>query len=190
MPETWNHPEMGEFKFDFERWRGALIAKDLFAFEISEDDDLPDGAIELAFMIDEDEDDEATPSEEQIQALMTAIENAAYLSSVVIDALWDDLSGEGPDSGMWWHGDLESVNENGMFDLTGGTPITDQATLHQSLSLTGLIVGGDYGPGVVSFDFSCDWEEEHGISVLIENEEVIGIGYWGDAMTFEEIAEG
>lgn len=194
MADQWTHPELGEFEFDYECWAGSAKIPGLSFFPSSEEeeDDEPDiasGEIRLEFWIDpyaelEEGQDDLPPSDEQIAAAIAFLNHAEQLAPQILDALWADIQGTGPDSGMWWHGNLEELNENGMFEEIGEQPITDRESLKQSLAVSRVVVGSDSDPGLVEVVFSAEWEAEHGVGVLVKGNQVIGLGYAGEADLF------
>src|SRR5688500_847987 len=102
MGFTWNHPKLGEFEYDGIAWVKKVEAPgfDPFTYDRESSD------VELAFEAD-DEDD--SPTAEAVALALKVLANHAKLVPKITKALWDDFNGRGPDSGMWWHGDLDQV---------------------------------------------------------------------------------
>ncbi len=53
------------------------------------------------------------PNTEMALVASRARDHEAKLIPNVLAAIWDDFNGRGPDSGMWWHGDLPNARRDG-----------------------------------------------------------------------------
>lgn len=106
---NWQHPELGNFKFEdtgwitqhsfpvfkpfIYRWHGRHVGQ---------------SKIKLAF---EAEDESQFPTKQSIAVALRVIRNIETLAKRIQKAVWDDLNGNGEDSGMWWHGDRNTINQ-------------------------------------------------------------------------------
>lgn len=114
--------------------------------------------------------------------------NAARLPDLVVDALWNELSGNEMESSYWWahptHG-LGEVNRN------LNEPITKRDDLWRVLHPGSLFVRKDHGDKQLTagIGFSCDFEEEHGLDVLTDGFRVLGTGYADDAEKYRRFAK-
>lgn len=199
MADTWTHPELGSFQFDFDCWAGSAPIPGLAIFPVDDDEDddemeYPKGQTPISFWVDqyadlEEGEEDPPPSSKQIKAAQAFIRDADQIAPLILDALWADIEGTGPDSGMWWHGSLDEVNENGMFEEIGEQPVTDRESLRQSLVLSQIIIGREDDPSAVEVVFGTEWEAEHGVGVLIQGGKVSGFGYAGETDPFDAVAE-
>src|SRR5262245_33670876 len=111
MGSTWDHPELGRFKFDGVVWSKTI---DVPAFKSFSYDTgyrnarRSKGRHTLAFEADDAND---VPSRVAVKLAAKVLANQADLVGKVVKALWEDFNGRGPDSGMWWHGALDQVAE-------------------------------------------------------------------------------
>src|SRR5688500_7334400 len=55
-----------------------------------------------------------SPPPEMVALAEKVMADPQALVNTVIAALWDDFNGRGPDSGMWWHGGMETINKSFM----------------------------------------------------------------------------
>jgi len=188
MPATWNHPKLGRFKYDGDRWTANVDAPALDAFkygadEDGDDDPPPTGKHELGFDAD-DEDD--LPSDEAVAVALAVLANQARLVPMITKALWEDFNGRGPDSGMWWHGDMEQVAE--MMDFEENlSPPKGPDDLLRLMGLPNIIVHKEvdgYERPVAEISFAAVFEEEHGVGVLTDGKSVLGTGYSSDVTPF------
>ena len=131
----------------------------------------------------EAEDRKDVPSP-QAAELAARVLRTGGLAAVVAAALWDDFNGRGPDSGMWWHDNLDEVSE----ELE---PIQSADDVYQVLRLFAIWVrkrGTAGGKPLVELCFWAAFEPEHNVGVLTDGARVLGTGYQGDASLFEAVA--
>jgi len=196
MTETWSHPELGTFKNDIEYWESSLPIPGFAIYPLAEemtsadDQPLPEGHVLFRFMAADDMNDDVPPTDGQVTSALAFLKDAEAIAPRILDALWADINGNGPDSGMWWHGGgIEKINESGMYEEIGAEPVTSKEALLQTLEFAGVVVGIFDDPETIEVNFNPQWEEEHGVGVLIKNGEVVGLGYMMDAMPFKDIAD-
>lgn len=172
----WTHPKLGELKLGIVDWEGRIELPSFARF----DTPLPVGHYDLNLAIESIE--ETQPDSRLVNAAVAVIELEAVLADRVLQSVWEDLNGTGPESGNWWYGKLDSGE---IHRFAGATPEKSQ-DLVVYLELLGVQARfvRDELP-MVEFNFRASWEEEHGIGVLAgEDGEVKGIGYMHDAVPF------
>jgi len=131
------------------------------------------------------EDDKPSPAAIAVAAKVLA--NQKELVGKVIEALWDDFNGEGPDSGMYWHGDLDQVAEE-LADDDDVSPPRKASDLAKLMSCPTIAVHQEvegYEKPIVELSFGAAFEEEHGVGILTDGAKIIGIGYSHDVTPFE-----
>jgi len=173
---TWNHPQLGAFDYDVVGWVQTLQAPAFDAFEY--DTGRQRGQYRLIFEADEESE---LPSADAVALAAKVLANQVQLVPKVTAALWDDINGRGPDSGMWWHNDLAAVCEHlpalaRPEDLLGIMGLSD-IMVHK-------LVFRDERP-LVELSFEAPFETEHGVGILTDGESVLGTGYSGDVIPFE-----
>jgi len=132
--------------------------------------------------------DEGPPDPRALALLEPLVANAAALPDLIVDALWNELSGGEAENGHWWArpGGLETVNE-GLDE-----PITKRDDLWRVLQPDALFVREDvHGDRQLTAGvaFACDFEEEHGLDVLTDGTRVLGTGYALDAEKYARFAK-
>jgi len=184
MPSTWSHPELGTFKYDGMIWvnKISMPAFKAFAYDTRYSNARRStGKHELAFEAD---DEEETPSAAAVALAAKLLANQKEMVSRLTKALWKDFTGEGPESGMWWHGDLDQVAET----MDADEPPADEKELLTLLQLSQVTVrkGVDgYEKPVIELSFHAPFEDEHGVGLLSDGVEIIGIGYSFDVTPFK-----
>ncbi len=104
-------------------------------------------------------------------------------------AMWRDLHGRGRDSGMWWHGDLETVNRNIARAMGDRSPqqLSKPEDLYDLMGAeTVLIREATYlfeRPSA-TICFEAAFDEEHGVGILTDGTRVFGTGYQLDVTPY------
>lgn len=126
----------------------------------------------------------ATPPPEMVALLDKVLADPRALVDRVVNALWDEFNGRGPDSGVWWHGNMKTINEQ--FDSAGLPPPKRADDLLPALQLTGLSIFNewwDYPRPILYLDFHAAFEEEHGLAMLGDGDRMLGAGFGGGDVT-------
>lgn len=184
MPSTWSHPKLGKFKHDGPTWLGtvSIPAFKAFAYDTGYSNARRStGKHELAF---ETDDKDETPSTAAVALADKVLANQKEIVTKVTEALWKDFAGEGPKSGMWWHGDLAQVAEA----MDADEPPAGPKELLKVLQFSRVAVRKEvhgYKKPVVELSFHAPFEEEHGVSLLTDGEEILGIGYTSHVTPFK-----
>jgi hypothetical protein len=182
---TWNHPTLGRFEHDGMRWTRTVDVPAFKAFSYDTGYDTArrsKGKHQLAFGALTERD---LPTDAQIAVADRVLANHAGLVGIVIDALWEDLNGRGPDSRAW-HDNLEGVAKSFKFHKL--PPPTKPQDLLPVLQVSRLDVnegfpGHDAGP-LVELEFHALFDIDHGLTVLTDGRSVMGIGANGDVVPF------
>src|SRR5690606_22541685 len=106
------------------------------------------------------------------------------------NALWKDLHGEGPDSGHWWHGAIP----DGSIPIFSCVPPQTPEDLAVHVQLYGVQCGVAFtcnpiSEPLIQLALAGTWEEEHGLGILLNHEDVIGIGQRDYVESFDQILE-
>jgi hypothetical protein len=185
MAATWDHPNLGRFEYGDNGWTRMVDVPAFKAFSYDtgySNAPRSKGKHKLVFgAIDESH----LPSAADVTVAERVLANHAALVGVITRALWDDFNDRGPDSGMWWHDDLEAVAKS--FKSHKLPPPTKPEDLLPLMQPSGILVR-EMPPGydrrMVELTFHAAFEEEHGVSVLTDGEAVLGIGYNLDVTPF------
>jgi hypothetical protein len=178
---AWEEPELGEFHFDDFGWTRRVEMPGFEAFKFGARGERK-SAKAYPLLIDA-ESAEELPAPAAVALAKRVLANQEVLAATVAEALWADFAGSGPESGMWWHGDLDQVGE-GMED---GQPLRGAGDLFKLMRLSEVrITKSSSGSGSLraELNFEAVFEEEHGVGILTDGAEVVGIGYSGDASEF------
>jgi hypothetical protein len=183
---SWEDPELGAFHFgDFGYVkRVELPAFKAFNFRARR----AKSPQTYPLQFDADTADQLpTPAAVALAKLILA--NHAALASKVADALWADFTGSGPDSGMYWHNDLDQVAQG----MESGKPPRSARDLFKLMKLSEIRikkVSRSRAPVLAELNFRAAFEEEHGVGVLTDGLEVLGFGYSGEAEPFKRTSPG
>lgn len=181
--EAWEHPVLGRVSFAEYYWRTEAKLPTFQRYKYLWSEDRPGSRTALLF------DGEERPSDEAVALAVRIVEDQESFADRVRRGLWDDLVGNGPHSGMWWHGNLDDINaEAATFapnDESALIRTIDDLNQHLGTPQV-LIRESEFGSGgpIAEVTFSATFEDEHGISVLVDETGVIGLGYLGDAVPF------
>ena len=184
MDANWTHPRLGVFTYDEDvnTWAGEVEAPAFDAFTYDPGYTAA-GTYELTF---EAEDDRDAPSAAAVTLAERVIANADDLVPAITTALWDDFNGRGPDSGMWWNGDLSTVADMTGSELLPPASADDLLALMQLFRISVRKGVNRYERPVVELCFWAAYEQEHSVGVLTDGKRVLGTGYHLDVEPFKD----
>jgi hypothetical protein len=197
----WTDPQLGEFTFDdlCQLWETVVVAPAFDAFRyhwnMKPTDPKyqpPDGRYALQ-IIDKDG---TTDRPAAVALAQKVLGNQVALVGAVIAAVWEDINGRGPESGMWWHGDFSFPKG----DTTGlrqssiincltedGFVLDGPEDLKQLMRLCDIVIRNNvsgYNGSLVELGFDAAFEMEHGVGILTDGDQILGTGYRCDVDLF------
>ena len=193
MP-TWTHPELGAFKHSYTGWAREMAFPAFKPFRYDWGGRLRTrNKITLEFQADdEDEDNIPLPSKRAIAVAQRTIKNQQLLADRIVKAMWNELNGRGRETGMWWHGDLRTINEQivGVFDNRKGKPqcLAAPEDLHSLMGATLVHIREStylHERPSATICLSAAFDDEHGVGVLTDGTRVLGIGYQSDVTPYK-----
>ena len=113
----------------------------------------------------------AMPSKRAVTVAQRVIDNQEKLVTKIANALWNDFAGKGPNTGMWWHGDLNAVSDN----IALGMGFGETVFLESVVDVFGIIGLPavyirenmyNYEKPIAEIGFYAAFEDEHGLGVL------------------------
>lgn len=182
---SWEHPVLGFISPTDYFWKSTVQLPAFRAFEYSCGSEQQRES--WTWLLFEGED---RPSEAAVEFAVRIVEIQETLADRVRLAMWDELAGTGPNSGMWWHGQLEQINADEVaFTRPGDEPATirEPTDLNRHLGVPQVVIRDTvYGVDglVAEVAFASTFDVEHGVGVLDDGTAVIGIGYQTDALPF------
>jgi len=179
---NWSDPELGTFDFDTFRWTQKVILPSFNALRYLGET----REIDLYF---EAEDESDVPTETAVSVAKRLIQNQEALVSKLLKALFDDLHGNGPDSGMWWHDAVEDVYWNWDEDPDlRNLRIEKPDSLRELLCCYAINISrfdDGYDTPLATISFVSPIEEEHDIGILTDGTDILGTGYGDDPSPFK-----
>ena len=176
MP-AWSHPNLGAFEFEDLGWFREVKMPGFTKFDVDAPPDYDRAIVDFTF--DAYEPDEF-PSDAMIRVASDLFMNHGQLITDGARMLFDDIRGDGPDSGMWWHDDLSHVNEILANHAKRLAELEDIFTLLNGPSV--LIQESGYGfdraCAIIGFESPIDIE--HGLGWLTDGNQILGTGYRSD----------
>jgi hypothetical protein len=188
--KTWKHKDLGTFAFDDLGW---VTSRSLPAFRAFKYSSRPGhkGSSKTEIRFSDSQEPEDLPTSRAIAVAVTVIKNQESLAAKLKKSLFDDMNGRGPQSRMWWHGDIQAVIEY-TADETGKrmpTPLKVPADLERVLGdpiidIRESVYGYDKPCAIISF--SALFEPEHGVGILTDGVRILGTGDSTDVSLFEK----
>ncbi|MBN1912096.1 MAG: hypothetical protein JW818_20420 [Pirellulales bacterium] len=186
---TWKHPDLGNITYDDISWIRVFSLPAFKVFKYRSDRrNAGSSRIEIRFWVDEDG---QLPSESAIAVAKKVIENQEVLVRRLKKSFYDDLNGRGPDSGMWWHGNIQFVREI----LTDERDGKKAQTLKSVDDLDNVLgepvvwiqesVGSEYDKPCAVLGFGARFEIEHGVGILTDGTRILGTGFLNDVSPFK-----
>src|SRR5688572_15310045 len=177
--KTWKHPKLGEFAADNSGWSSTakVPAFKKFSYDTGYSNARrSSGKVNLGIRYFKLNDPVPnTPPREMVALLDALLADPAALVGRVVATLWEDFNGRGPDSGMWWHGDMKTLNKS--FKSQGLSTPKKPDDLLPALQLTGVTVFKEWWdhPAPIGYlDFHAAFEREHGVTLLTGADEALG----------------
>lgn len=173
--EHWHDTELGKFVLTDAGWVGTCL---LPTFKIFRYEKPGKSKLKLEFETEIDADE--IPSNRAITIAKRIIANEATLSEKLIRAIFDDLNGKGLDSGMWWHGDTQSVLDFMDEPLRSKIDLTAIEAIPRIIGSPSIWIRpevDDYEKPCAVILFESAFDPEHGLGVLTDGTKVLGIGY-------------
>jgi len=186
-PDFIEHPRFGRLERDGDRDREFDVpAFDAFHWPTSYPDTAPHfGRYQFGLVGFEYGD---IPTKGGLDLIERVLDDPSRFVTLIINSLWDDFNGRGPDSGVWWHNNLSSVAKETVRDISKLQSPTD---LLPWLRLAGVRLRYDcYWPEIkplIGFAFWAAFEEEHGVEILSDGDKVVGHGFAIDVIPFDLI---
>jgi hypothetical protein len=178
---AWDHPDLGRFTYDGSAWTRFVDTPGFKSFRYGGRSNV----CELSFEAD---DEGELPSRDAVAVARRVLANHEALATKVAAALWDDFTGKGPDSGMYWHGNLEALAEGMEFEETLKPP-RKAADVPKLMQLTDITIPkrrrGQDKP-LAELNFTAAYEDEHGVGILTDGKTIVGIGYSSDVTPFKK----
>ena len=191
MPD-WKHPQLGAFTYDYTGWAREMVFPAFKPFRYDwgggrrtrdktrlefEAEEAAAGAIPL-------------PSKRAVAVALRAIKNESLLADRILNAIWKDLHGRGCETGMWWHGDLATVNEQiaGVFGPRKTKQLSAREDLYDLMGLLQVLIREStylHEKPSATFCFAAAFDEEHGVGVLTDGARLLGIGHQSDVTPFK-----
>lgn len=196
MSNTWTHQRLGTFEHDDTCWRRQIAIPSLMGFTYTDAAVRDHRSVPEPFeLILRCESEDEQPSDQMASLAEAILDNESRLVPGVLEAIWSDLNGRGPPSGMWWHGDLLNAHRGGDWasavheSLAGlRLPVpTTAEELKKILEPKSLTIRRDFSPPrpwVGEVSFYAGFDVEHGVGVLTDGSQILGIGYSYDASRF------
>jgi hypothetical protein len=197
MSSNWSHPRLGTFEHHDIWWRRNITLPSLTSFSYI------DAAVrayrtspEPFKLILQCASEDERPNEAMASLAAAILDNESKLVPKLLEAMWEDLNGRGPESGMWWHGDLPNARRGGNWASFAANALKELALpipacpedLRQILEPMDLTIRRDFSPPqpwIGEFNFYAGFDVEHGVGVLTDGTEILGIGYSADAVRFK-----
>lgn len=175
LHDTWEHEQLGKFTLGALGWVAEVAMPSFSRF----DTPIPKGEYQL--VLERRYGEDAKPKVDILNTAVEIVGTEAQLSEAILQAVWDDLNGSGPDSRSRWFGKLaaEEIPELAV------VPPNKPGDLVSHLEFLYLVVfspptdhdcWGEFTSPIAMFNFNASWDCDHGLGVLVHEGEVVGIG--------------
>ena len=182
---TWSEPDLGTFRFEDDAWTITVNMPAFKSFQFCEPG-RNNGTSNIAIEIGA-ESASKPPPPPLIALAKQVVERQESLAVQLKQALFDDFQGNGPDSGMWWHGDIATIKEEIAAEsqqelgLIGPNDL-DELLGSPSIRIRDRTYGYDHPCAILGFE--ALFELEHGIGILTDGHQIFGTGYYTDVSPF------
>jgi hypothetical protein len=178
---TCDLPGLGTFRFDDEGWVAPVHLSAFDAYRYGAPRQRKPRTVPFAFVAAKPR---GRPAPTSVAVATRLVAHQNDFARTVADALWTDFAGTGPDSGMYWHGDLDEVARG----IETGKPPRSADDLFKLMRLAGIRVrplSARSRIAVAELNFDAAFEEDHGVGILTDGAAVLGIGYGADVSPFK-----
>jgi hypothetical protein len=184
VAKNWKHPKLGQFTAHKSgHWSRQMNVPAFAAFSYDtgySNAHRSTGDITFTFSpwLANDHLDAPTPG--MIAVAEKILDDPKKTVQMVAEALWQDFNGRGPDSGMWWHGEMDEIFPT--FEELKLPPPTRGEDVLNLLNPDGIDVfdrSWDLPDPVAYLQFHAAFEQEHGLTLLSNGDAILGIGYAG-----------
>jgi hypothetical protein len=159
--KTWTHPTLGAFtragNYGGDDWESTVT--------------LPKTSDKCDIRFAAEDGSTSAPSSEAVSAMLAAFNDSKKIMQLASSYLWDDFNGK-VEGHMWWSNSLDEVREN-----CDGASIKNATDVGKQMHLSSMTARAN-GDLVASFE--AEFEQEHGVDVLIVNGKVTEVGYQCD----------
>ena len=185
MPETWKHPELGEFTGG-SAWTATLSIPEFKTFSYAPRGGSPPGECRLSFLkpifgFGAAGTNSGPPSQEAVRVARKVLDNQKQLATAMARALWEEFHGRGPTSRMWWDGKIDEIRERAREAKVPALDGPDD--VRALLKPTGVQIGPFAFPDptvLAQVTCSAAFDEEHGVAFLTDGTNILGTGYMSD----------
>lgn len=192
ISHTWSHETLGTFTYDYVGWSRKLELPAFNRFRyVWGGGQRASATVELSFVAEDAGDDRPEePNGDCIHLANLIIANQHALNELLLEAVWQDLNGLGPSSGMWWHGDWPTIREmirSGWKHAPPPPPLDSKDDLYSHLGNLRIYINDDNRnqlPGCARFAFDSAIDPEHGVGVLCDGRKILGVGYSYDSTPY------
>lgn len=182
---AWNHPTFGEMTFETYAWSTEFQSEKFrqftyFGYEWQR-------AEYVSRIQFEAEDETDIPNDEIVEVGRKVAENHESLIEQALVILLEDFRGTSRESGMWWHGGMDQVVESVADDPKAPDRLETTQDLYHHLGLPSIFVqssGYGYDAPCAIIGFEASFDPERGVGFLTDGEQILGVGYRGDAGAF------
>ena len=181
MPTSFNHPTFGAFQQKDSHFSTTLTipAFKKFSYDTGYSNARRStGKITLSFGPYGMNEKLPKPTARMIKLAEELLADPENLVAMIAQALWDDFNGRGPTVGMWWHGDMDTIND--AFRAAKLPPPTKPDDILGALRLSEIHILtqlDDHPNPVAVLTFDAAFEEEHGLCVVTDGKKVLGSSY-------------
>ncbi len=183
--KKWKHAILGEWTFDeYLGWSRVVTIEHakLFQHE-AEDSDEPSN--QVAFYFSSEDNPETPPTDGMIELAKGIFDQPHEFFNHAVGGLLDDFHGRGKASGMWWHNNIDEILE---VDELSKDDFSSVESLNRvlgspSIKIYNAVYRYDSPCALVSF--LSDIDMEHGVGVLCNLSEILGVSYGYEPYVFE-----
>lgn len=168
-----------EGKIMLPAWQGFQSRQ---GFYCHRDSSVPtDGLLKLRVAAEADDPLSSTPSVEQANALTYLVDCQQEIRNVVLSAFYSKYP-------QWYLDFADACDEEQLDDLPSKLNAPEDLKNLIGPGIVHLCITNRDGLGYVGIEFGCEWEEEHGLGVMLHKQRIVQIGH-ADASFLEWVAK-